>query len=46
MAESKKFGKIQEFLLLRYKHLVGSAGVVENKVLVTAFDFEHVVPVT
>ena len=31
---------------MRYKLLAGSAGVVWYKVLVTAFIFEHVVPVT
>ena len=46
MVESEEFGKIQEFLLVRYKLLAGSAGVVWYKVLVTAFIFEHVVPVT
>ena len=46
MVESKKFGRIQEFLLVRYKLSAGSAGVVWYKVLVTAFIFEHVVPVT
>ena len=44
--ESTKFGRIQEFLLMRYKLLAGSAGVVWYKVLITAFIFEHVVPVT
>ena len=43
MVESEKFGRIQEFLLERYKLLAGSAGVVWYKVLVTAFIFEHVV---
>ena len=37
MVESEKFGRIQEFLLERYKLLAGSAGVVWYKVLVTAF---------
>ena len=46
MVESEKFGRIQEFVLVRYKLLVGSTGVVWYKVLVTAFIFEHVVPVT
>ena len=46
MAESEKFGRIQEFVLVRYKLLVGSTGVVWYKVLVTAFIFEHVGPVT
>ena len=46
MVESEKSGRIQEFLLVRYKLLAGSAGVVWYKVLVTAFIFEHVVPVT
>ena len=31
---------------MRYTLLAGSAGVVWYKVLVTAFIFEHVVPVT
>ena len=31
---------------MRYKLLAGSAGVVWYEVLVTAFIFEHVVPVT
>ena len=46
MVESTKFDRIQEFLLVRYKLLAGSAGVVWYKVLVTAFIFQHVVPVT
>ena len=46
MVESKKFGRIHEFLLVRYKLLAGSAGVVWYRVLVIAFIFEHVVPVT
>ena len=46
MVEAEKFGRIQEFLFVRYKLLAGSAGVVWYKVLVTAFIFEHVVPVT
>ena len=46
MVGSEKFGRIQEFLLVRYKLLAGSAGVVWYKVLVTVFIFEHVVPVT
>ena len=45
MVESKSFGRKQEFLIVRYKLLAGSAGVVWYKVLVTAFIFEHVVPV-
>ena len=44
MVESEKFGRIQEFLLVRYKLLAGSAGLAWYKVLVTAFIF--VVPVT
>ena len=31
---------------MRYKRLAGSGDVVWHKVLVTAFIFEHVVPVT
>ena len=46
MVESEKFRRIQEFLLVRYKLLACSAGVVGYKVLVTAFISEHVVPVT
>ena len=46
MVEPAKFGWIREFLLVRFKLLVGLAGVVWYKVLVTAFIFEHVVPVT
>ena len=45
MVESEKFGRIQEFLLVRYKLLAGSACVIWYKVLVTAFIFEHIVPV-
>ena len=44
--ESEKFGRIQGFLIVRYKLLAGSAGVVWYKALVTAFIFERVVPVT
>ena len=46
VVESEKFGRIQEFIIIRYKLLAGSAGVVWYKVLVTAFIFEHIVPVT
>ena len=46
MVESEKLGRIQEFLVVRYKLLASSAGVVWYKVLVTAFIFEHVVLVT
>ena len=46
MVESEKFGRIQDFLLVRYKLLAGSAGVAWYKVLGMAFIFEHVVPVT
>ena len=46
MVESEMFGRIQEFLLVRYKLLAGSTGVVWYKVLVTAFIYEHIVPVT
>ena len=45
MVESEKFSRIQAFLLVRYKLLAGSAGVVWYKVLVTAFIFERIVPV-
>ena len=37
--ESEKFGRIQGFLIVRYKLLAGSAGVVWYKALVTAFIF-------
>ena len=46
MVESEKFGRIQESVSVRYMLLVGLAGVVRYKVLVTAFIFQHVVPVT
>ena len=46
MVESEKFGRIQEFQLVRYKLLAGSAGMVWYRVLVMAFIFEHIVPVT
>ena len=39
MVESEKFGRIQEFLLVLYKLLAGSAGVIWYKVLVKAFIF-------
>ena len=39
MVESEKFGRIQEFLVVRYKLLAGSAGVVWYKVLLTVFFF-------
>ena len=45
MVESEKFSRIQEYLLVQYKLLAGSAGVVWYKVLVTAFIFERIVPV-
>ena len=46
MVESEKFGWIQEFLLVLYKLLAGSAGVIWYKVLVKPFIFEHVMPMT
>ena len=37
VVESEKFGRMQEFLVVRYKLLAGSAGVVWYKVLLTGF---------